>query len=376
MTHLSFARKLGVSALMAGLLALPATASALDLNAFGDVTYTTTEPGGVSNNGFALGQLDFYASEEIDDRLSVLAEYVIESPGEGFVVDLERLQIGYALGDNSHLRAGRFHNLIGYWNTAYHHGAQLQATVGRPFFLEFEDENGVIPVHTVGLWWDNRFDTGAGRVDLGLMFGNGASVAVDLLNGGFGELNPGSGGDPDNDKAVSWNLRFHPSAVDGLAVGFSGQVGTIRITDETNTVIDKVDQTLLAYDLTWHTSRLEFLSEYYMWSNDSDTGVTYDGSTAYYVQAGYRVGDHITPYARYEMMDAETDPLFDAVGMTWDGSGSYALGIGTNRQKSVATAGFRYDLNFRSALKVEYRAVDDDVDGAYNEGAVQWSFAF
>ncbi|MDH5526705.1 MAG: hypothetical protein OEY97_05290 [Nitrospirota bacterium] len=367
-------RNLGAAALLAAALAFPGAAAAFELNGFGDVVYSSTEEGGTSNNGFALGQLDLYVAEEIDDRIDVLTEFVIESPGEGFVVDLERLQIGYAVGDNHHLRAGRFHNLIGYWNLAYHHGAQLHTPVGRPFFLEFEDENGVVPVHAVGLWWDSRFDTGAGRIDLGVMFGNGASLAADLSGGQTGELNPDSAGDADNDKAVSWQLRYHPAALSGLAVGFSGQVGTIHImdTNPTPTMNDHIDQTLLAGDLTFRGDRLEVLAEYYAWSNESMmTGLTYDGSTGYYVQAGYRFGDGFTPYARYTMLDAEADPLFNAVGMTWDGTTTAA-----NRQKSVAVAGFRYDLNYRSALKLEYRAVDDDVDGSYNEGAVQWSFAF
>lgn len=353
-------------------LSVPGLANAFEFNGFADVTYTSTDRtmSSGSNNGFGLGQLDFYVSQQIAPRLDVLSELVVESPGEGFVVDLERLQIGYAISNTQRLRAGRFHNLLGYWNTAYHHGAQLHTSVGRPFFLEFEDENGIVPVHMVGLWWSGRFDTGLGRLKTGLMFGNGASISADLTGGEIAELNPNSAGDADNDKAVSWNLSFGPAAVSGLEVGFSGQIGKVNIED-TNlvpTLNDEIDQFLWAADLVYITSKVEFLSEYFAWSHDSTALSTkFNDSDAYYAQLGIRVSDNVTPYVRYESLDANSDPYFDAVGMTVPG---------VDRHKSVTVLGVRRDMTLRSALKAEYRAVDDDYEGTYNEAAVQWSFAF
>lgn len=345
---------------------VPAVAQAFELNGFGDVTFTNVEENSSDpdNNGFALGQLDFYVAEQVSDRLDVLAEFVIESPGEGFVVDLERLQIGYALGNSHKLRAGRFHNLLGYWNLAFHHGAQLQTTIGRPFFLEFEDDNGILPVHMVGLWWDSKLNTGAGRVDLGVMAGNGASITGDGT-GPSVELNPDSGGDSDNDKAVSARLAFRPAAVRGLGVGVSGQIGTVNIVNVGGIVPDdEVDQIIWVVDAEYLANNVEALLEYYAWDHDFTGGTS--SSSAYYVQLGYLVGGMWTPYVRFESLDAEADPYFNAVGMT----------AGSDRQKEIATVGVRYDLNYRSALKAEWRAIDDDVDGSFNEAAVQWSFSF
>jgi hypothetical protein len=353
-------------ALTIGMGGLPSASQAFELNGFGDVTFTNKEAdtNNGDNNGFALGQLDFYVAEQVSDRLDVLAEFVIESPGEGFVVDLERLQIGYAFNNNHKLRAGRFHNLLGYWNLAFHHGAQLQTTVGRPFFLEFEDENGVVPVHMVGVWWDSKLNTGAGRVDLGVMFGNGASITGDG-SGPPVELNPDSGGDSDNDKAVSARIAFSPAAVRGLSGGVSGQFGTINIVGVGGSVTDdQVDQIIWVIDLEYLANNIEALGEYYAWDHDFTGGTS--SSSAYYVQLGYLVNGVWTPYIRYESLDAENDPYFDAVGMT----------TGTDRQKNIALIGVRYDLNYRSALKAEWRAIDDDYDGSFNEGAVQWSFSF
>lgn len=363
------------------LAAAPGPARAFELNGFGDVTYTDSEAtnSAPSNNGYALGQLAFYLAEQLSDHLDVLAEYVIESPGEGFVVDLERLQIGYAFDNNHKLRAGRFHNLLGYWNLAYHHGAHLQTTIGRPFFLEFEDEHGVVPVHMVGLWWDSRFNTAAGRVSLGVMFGNGASITGDPTALAVGsvnttELNPDSAGDHDNDKAVSARVAFNPVAVPGLGIGISGQVGKVNISgidtdaDGAANPADHLDQTIGVLDLEYITDALEVLAEYYQWMNDSQLVANADDSAAYYVQAGYQFAHKVTPYARYETLDAKkNDPYFIAVGMTVPGQ---------DRQKSIATIGVRYDLHYRAAVKLELRAVDDDLDGSYNEAGAQWSFSF
>ncbi len=378
-------RRFGGAMLAAALLlgGAPGKADALSINAFSDVTYSSTQEGRQSNNGFALGQLNFYLTEQVSDRIDVLADYVIESPGAGFVIDLERLQVGYAISNNTKVRAGRFHNLLGYWNLAFHHGAQLQTTVGRPFFLEFEDDNGVIPVHMVGLWWNTHRNTGAGRINFGLMAGNGASLTGDD-SGDPAELNPDSGGDADNEKAVSANLSFRPAAVRGLEIGVSGQVGTIVVHNPVGaangpggiaTTIESIDQTLLGFHLVYQKGGLELLSEFYQWQHDinvtTGTAPSPDDSTAYYVQAGYLIGEATTPYVRYETLDVKAgDPYFQAVGMT----------DGTARQKTITTVGARYDLNYRSALKAEVRFVDDEdtaaYDGSSEEIHLQWSFAF
>ncbi len=358
-------------------LVLPAPdAQAFKLNGFGDVTFdaserTSSEP---DSNGFALGALDFYVAEQISDRLDVLAEFVIESPGDGFVVDLERLQATYSLGNNHKVRAGRFHNLLGYWNLAFHHGAQLHTTISRPFFLEFEDESGVVPTHMIGLWWNSRMNTGMGRVNIGIMVGNGSSIKGDLTgsNAGPAELNPGSSGDSDRDKAISAKLNFEPSFMRGAELGIYGNFSRVNITDTALAVgapgyLTTVEQFIWGVDVVYLAHNIEFMSEVYNWINDTQGATKESGSVAAYGQLGYLIGERTTPYIRYEYLDATADAYFNAVGMTVGG---------LDRLKTVTTVGVRYDINYRSALKAEYRAIDDQVDGAVNQGAVQWSFAF
>ena len=131
---------------------------------------------------------------------------------------------------------------------------------------------------------------------------------------------------------------------------------------------DSIDQTIWSADLEYLANNVELLAEYYAWMNDSEQAASFGDSSAYYVQAGYQFAHKVTPYARYELLDAKAnDPYFIAVGMTVPG---------LDRQKSITTVGVRYDLHYRAALKFELRAVDDDLDGSYNEAGVQWSFSF
>ncbi|MFX6330640.1 hypothetical protein ABTF76_20520, partial [Acinetobacter baumannii] len=74
-----------------------------------------------------------------------------------------------------------------YWNTAFHHGAQIQTAVLRPKFLEFEDGGGILPAHTVGLWGTGRLRLGDGRIEYDLYAGNGARI-IDGMSAAPGSL--------------------------------------------------------------------------------------------------------------------------------------------------------------------------------------------
>src|SRR5207244_12772364 len=100
----------------------------------------------------AVGQFHLYLVSRLQRNLSFLGECVIET-GEGGEtgVDLERMYIRYAWSDYLHLAAGRTHTALGYWNEVFHHGTLLQPTVERPEALKFEDDGGILPVHSVGI---------------------------------------------------------------------------------------------------------------------------------------------------------------------------------------------------------------------------------
>jgi len=64
--------------------------------------------------------------------------------------EIERIQLGWMVGD-SKIWLGRFHNPVGYWNAQFHHGSYLETSISRPSIVEFEDDNGLLPIHLTGL---------------------------------------------------------------------------------------------------------------------------------------------------------------------------------------------------------------------------------
>ena len=76
----------------------------------------------------------------------LFGEYLL-SDHEG---DLERLQLGWQLSDETVLWIGRFHQPTSVWNHDHHHGQYLQTSITRPAIDEWEDLGGVIPQHFTG----------------------------------------------------------------------------------------------------------------------------------------------------------------------------------------------------------------------------------
>src|SRR5437870_9865249 len=134
------------------------------LHGFGDVGGLVTNAKN-RRKGFTVGSLDFYLTPDFGANVRGLAELNFEMNSESDLdVDLERFQLGYAFGDYATAWLGRFHTPCGYFNTAFHHGTQLQTAVRRPQFLDFEDKGGILPVHTVGLWGTGGGAPGHGKL--------------------------------------------------------------------------------------------------------------------------------------------------------------------------------------------------------------------
>src|SRR4029077_14099054 len=136
------------------------------------------------------------------ERVKALIELVFEhETGGSLTTDLERLQVGYTFNDAFTLWLGRFHTPFGYWNTAFHHGQQLQTSILRPQMIDFEDRGGVLPVHTVGLWGTGATRAGDGKVAYDLYVGNGPTIKEN-------ELDPNNSGKPHPGSSVGFNLGY------------------------------------------------------------------------------------------------------------------------------------------------------------------------
>jgi len=340
---------------------------AFELNGFADVSFTKSTDGAdeFRKGDFAFGALDLYLAQTMDD-IDILVELVVE---EGDVLDLERITLGYTFSDALKLRAGRFHTPLGFWNTSYHHGVQLQPTIDRPHFLRFEDDGGILPVHVIGAYVSGRADTAVGAIEYGAMLGNGPRITSE--DGVVNVLHPNNISDNNNSKAIAFNAAISPSAIEGLKIGLSGHIAeiesdpTVEIVNEGNGLtVESLDQMIFGVALTYSIGNIQLASEYFS-IQDSDNSTATDEdftSNAYYGLITYTLLDKYVPYLMYENISVkEDDPYF--------------ISLGTVDTREMI-AGLRYNINYRSAVKGEYRRIIDMGDLDWNEYALQWTLAF
>lgn len=195
-------RPVGLAAVMLALTASSAAAQRTHLHGFTDVRARSAT--GQDRSGIALGPVAVFLTSELAPRLGLLAETVFESDGEEWHADVERMALSFRLKPAAQFVAGRVHTPIGYWNNAYHHGALVQPTIERPLLYRFEDDGGLLPVHSVGAGVSGR-EIGAAKLGYDVFVGNGVGSS--------------NAGDNDAAKAVTAAVFVQPTVP--LRVGVS-----------------------------------------------------------------------------------------------------------------------------------------------------------
>lgn len=318
----------------------------LPIHGFMDVGFASNSWGTAAGPmGFNGGALSFYLSPHFGDKVKALVEPIFEVTPEGVVAaDLERLQIAYTFSDAATLWAGRFHTPYGYWNTAFHHGAQIQTSVLRPRFLDFEDKGGILPAHTVGLWNTGKFKAGEGKLTYDVFVGNGPKIAVvdptiAASPTNLGTLDVNFAGDNNHQAMVGFNLGYEfAGSMDGLRLAVHAIRGDVD--DTSMQFSNKTGLNMAGGSAVYLSDAWEVMSEYYSFNDKDKSG----SSGTHKSKAGYlqvaTTFNRLTPYVRVEraILD-QTDNYF----RTQASGQSYA------RQ----ALGLRYNLNQKSALKFE-----------------------
>ncbi|MFO1273870.1 MAG: hypothetical protein U1F50_19725 [Rubrivivax sp.] len=312
---------------------------------------------GSAPRGFNVGVFDLYMTPQISAQVKGLVEIAFEYEDSGeLAVDVERMQLGYVFSDALTLWAGRFHTPYGYWNTAFHHGAQIQTALSRPRFLEFEDAGGILPAHSVGLWATGGARTGAGRLGYDLYVVNGDAIKAGTLD--YQALGDGDG-------SVGLGFRTQLAvAGSGLVLGLHGLTQRAGGSNADASASGAARVNMLGAYATFDNDDWELMAEYYGFRNRDLAGSGSHGSNAWYAQAGYNLGESFTPYARYERSSlAAADPYF----ALQENGRSYRRTV----------AGLRYNVSPKSALKAEWmRTTQDGVDGTPSSLALQYSVRF
>ena len=336
-------------------LTIPGIAQAdnegIPLRGFVDVGFAAHSKQATIPKGFYIGSLDFYLTPQFSDNVKALVEIIFETTSDGSVAtDLERAQMGYTFNDNATLWAGRFHAPFGYWNTGYHHGAEIQTAVLRPRFLDFEDKGGILPVHMVGLWGTGKFSAGENIITYDVYAANGPkiSMAEDPAASGTqipGTLNINTAGDNNHQAMLGVNFGYEFSGnLNGLRLAVHALRGdvdddsdgmTLGVAPTNKTGLGMIGGSIIFIENDW-----EVMSEYYRFNNKDKSGTSGSHTSwADYLQVG-RTINNITPFLRVEKaVLSQSDSYFSMQ----DSGQSYA------RQ----AWGIKYDLNEKAALKFE-----------------------
>lgn len=275
------------------------------------------------------------------------------------IIDLERAQIGYTFSDPLTLWAGRFHTPFGYWNSAFHHGAQLQTSILRPRLLDFEDDGGILPVHTVGLMAVGTVRAGAGRLHYNVYAGNASRI-------NDGVLNPNAGGDDSGSHLLGFNAEYRFSSTpDGLSIGVHGLREQIGIYDAAGVLSARTRLGMLGAWAVYDAADWETIGEIYRFRNSNlSAGGGSHGSWAGYAQIGRSFEERWMPYLRVERA-------------VLSGADGYFAALANGHTYSRQLVGVRFNLDTRSAVKAEIaRTLDASIGRAVDALRLQFAVSF
>ena len=347
----------------------------LPLRGFLDIGFASNnyEDVAVKLHGFHVGSLDFYLTPQFSDNVKGLIELVFEVDAHGTVVtDFERAQVGYTFSDALTLWGGRFHTPYGYWNTAFHNGAQIQTSVLRPRFLAFGDKGGVLPSHMVGLWAAGKTGAGEGKITYDAFAGNGPKL-VNVTGPGTGAMDSNMAGDNNHNPMVGLNVGYEFSGdLDGLRLAVHGFQGTVDAYNPGEVLANSTGLNMLGGSAVYMGGDWEVMGEYYRFNNRDKSGTTttpggLHKSWAGYLQAGRQL-NNLTPFVRLEraVLNQEDNYFGDQE---------------TARAYSREAVGLSYSLNQKTALKFELTSSKFEADpvrgaGSFNSIFAQYAIRF
>jgi hypothetical protein len=322
-----------------------------DLLFFPDITGThdsISVPGLKQNE--LMPEVDIFYSTE-HERLRFLAEFLLSRDEH----DMERLQVGWLAHPTTTLWIGRFHNPLGFWNSAHHHGAFMQTTISRPGIIAFEDDGGVLPTHVSGLLAEGTLDREGGDVNYAFGIGKGPELASGLEPVNILELRNGG------KLAVSARLSYRPP--DESVGEFGGFAGYTRI-PVAGAAFDEADQTVAGIFYNVETERFRLIGEMFRVNNRLKGMSMADDAdfTAGYVQSEYQVHTGWTIYGRLEGTGGtKNNPYLDLI---------------PDFLKARAMAGSRVGVGRNQALKLEISRNKRQDDAQFSQISLQWSMVY
>ena len=316
------------------------------VRAFGSVNWSGTDLPSAPNS-FALGQLALFVTSAVSDRISVLAEIVMEagSANARVVTDLERLQVTFRLNDALAVSAGRYHTGIGFYNAAFHHGSYFETPIGRPRIFAFEEDGGVLPVHELGLSARGVVPKTGAMLHYLAEVGNGRAWEP-MAEGAAAR-------DANGSKSTNVGLSFQPGHWRGLELGTSFYRDAIP-----NTTLGDVAHRIGAAYAVYRTPAVEVMAEWLRLSHQTLDGRHF-ANLGGYAQASRAFGK-VRPFYRFDRLTL--DPATPFIGDL----GSYQANI----------IGMRTDPAEWIGLKAQYERSDEAGHTGVNSVRTELVFVF
>ena len=308
-----------------------------------------TPPTQGGNSTFALGITDLFVTSQISEHFSYLSEIGFEADpaSNGIGVDLERAQITFRPNDTFSLSAGRTHSMLGYYNTAFHHGTWFQTTIDRPRIFEFEDSGGPLPIHNVGIATMGKVPSKKLGLHWVAELGNGKQ-SYSL----FAAATPANVLADHTGKSTNLGLFVRPDKLDGLQAGFNWyQASLVPVVSllpgygsagfPFPNAASYYKQNIFVAHVIYIQPKFEFMAE-----GVEVRDLARRSSQPLYTSGGYaqisKALGVLRPYARYQWLN----PNFNDPNIAWTGRW-----VGPN-------AGVRWEINTFVAMKIEYSHFD------------------
>lgn len=319
------------------------------LHGFSDVNLTVSDRPKPTRAAFGLGQFNLFFVANLASNVSFLAEtgFEMEEGGEQ-AVDVERVQIQYARSDYARLTFGRVHTALGYWNTFYHHGAWLQPTVERPAALRFEDDGGLLPVHSVGGEVSGRVGRSAWSLAYTGGVANGRGPDSETVQGTT---------DVDRDKALTARVSVLRTRDSELEFGISG--GRDRVPpNPLDTRRGALRESLGGIHARWESTHWMLATEVWALRHHDQQSGSEATHRAGYCMVIFKTGV-LKPYLLADVLDLDARDVF----------------FEHSRPGRAGVLGVRYDIGTFNAVKTELRRVTHDGQVTHAL-AVQTAFTF
>lgn len=287
---------------------------------------------------FEFGSLDLFMTARLSNKVSALGEALFIAQSDNSVgVDVERLLLGYRQSDYFDVSIGRYHTWVGYYNTAFNKGEFLETAIDRPFFYQFDDTGGFLPMQDLGVNVTGKIPSGRMGLNYVLEVGNGRAWGLNV--------EPAQNYQDANDsKAINGGLFVRPEKFSGLQVGFSLRHDHLTVPGPS------VGETIGTVHAVFTNSKYEILNEGVLVRHVEPTGPVFN-TACFYSQFSRAFGNW-RPYFRYQYFNAPSnDPVF-----IYASSNQYAPLYMTSfvGRLNGPSLGIRYDFTAHSALKLQF----------------------